>query len=36
VRERFLAGLDDIGISLKQVDAISSFESKRPEWLPTA
>ena len=36
VRERFLAGLDDIGISLKQVDAISSFESNRPEWLPTA
>jgi 3-isopropylmalate/(R)-2-methylmalate dehydratase small subunit len=36
VRERFLAGLDDIGISLKQTDAISSYESKRPDWLPTA
>ena len=36
VRERFLAGLDDIGISLKQTDAISSYEATRPEWLPTA
>ena len=36
VRERFLAGLDDIGISLKQTDAISSYESTRPDWLPTA
>jgi 3-isopropylmalate/(R)-2-methylmalate dehydratase small subunit len=36
VRERFLAGLDDIGISLKQTDAISSYEANRPGWLPTA
>jgi 3-isopropylmalate/(R)-2-methylmalate dehydratase small subunit len=36
VRERFLAGLDDIAISLKQTDAISSYESTRPNWLPTA
>jgi 3-isopropylmalate/(R)-2-methylmalate dehydratase small subunit len=36
VRERFLAGLDDIGISLQQVDAISSFEGTRAKWLPTA
>jgi 3-isopropylmalate/(R)-2-methylmalate dehydratase small subunit len=36
VRERFLAGLDDIGISLQQVDAISSYESTRAKWLPTA
>src|SRR3954463_9052730 len=36
VRERFLAGLDDIGISLQQVDEISSFESTRAAWLPTA
>jgi 3-isopropylmalate/(R)-2-methylmalate dehydratase small subunit len=36
VRERFLAGLDDIAISLKQTDAISSYESTRPDWLPTA
>jgi 3-isopropylmalate/(R)-2-methylmalate dehydratase small subunit len=33
VRERFLAGLDDIGISLKQTDAIASYESTRPNWL---
>jgi 3-isopropylmalate/(R)-2-methylmalate dehydratase small subunit len=36
VRERFLAGLDDIGISLQQVDAISTYESTRAKWLPTA
>lgn len=33
-RERFLEGLDDIGLSLRHVDAIDSFESARPGWLP--
>jgi 3-isopropylmalate/(R)-2-methylmalate dehydratase small subunit len=36
VRERFLEGLDDIGITLRSADAISQFESTRPSWLPTA
>jgi 3-isopropylmalate/(R)-2-methylmalate dehydratase small subunit len=36
VRERFLEGLDDIGITLRTEDAITSFESSRPDWLPTA
>jgi 3-isopropylmalate/(R)-2-methylmalate dehydratase small subunit len=36
VRERFLEGLDDIGITLRTEDAITSFEQQRPTWLPTA
>jgi len=36
VRERFLEGLDDIGITLRTEDAITSFEARRPGWLPTA
>jgi len=36
VRERFLEGLDDIGITLRTEDLITSFEATRPGWLPTA
>ncbi len=35
-RERFLEGLDDIGITLRSADAIGDFEALRPDWLPTA
>jgi 3-isopropylmalate/(R)-2-methylmalate dehydratase small subunit len=35
-RERFLEGLDDIGITLRDGAAIDAFESTRPAWLPTA
>ncbi len=35
VRHRFLEGLDDIGITLAQGDAIDSYETARPAWLPT-
>ena len=35
-RERFLEGLDDIGISLRHADAIADYESTRPAWLPAA
>ncbi len=35
-RERFLQGLDDIGITLRTEEAITAFESQRPTWLPTA
>jgi 3-isopropylmalate/(R)-2-methylmalate dehydratase small subunit len=35
-RERFLEGLDDIALSLRQADAIDAFEQQRPDWLPTA
>ena len=33
-QERFLQGLDDIGITLRHVGDIDSFESRRPAWLP--
>ncbi|MGQ0830286.1 MAG: 3-isopropylmalate dehydratase small subunit [Microthrixaceae bacterium] len=35
-RERFLQGLDDIGITLRTETAISTYEQQRPTWLPTA
>lgn len=35
-RERFLEGLDDIGLSLRHEASISSFEADRPSWLPSA
>lgn len=34
-RHRFLEGLDDIGITMSRGDAIDSFESSRPSWLPS-
>ncbi len=35
-QERFLQGLDDIGITMRSVDDIGSFETTRAAWLPTA
>ncbi|MEM9607815.1 MAG: 3-isopropylmalate dehydratase small subunit [Actinomycetota bacterium] len=34
-QERFLEGLDDVGISLRSVDAIDTHEAARPAWLPS-
>jgi 3-isopropylmalate/(R)-2-methylmalate dehydratase small subunit len=34
-RDRFLRGLDDIGITLEHVDAIASYEERRPAWYPS-
>jgi 3-isopropylmalate/(R)-2-methylmalate dehydratase small subunit len=34
-RWRLLEGLDDIGLTLRHVDAIDSFEQRRPSWHPT-
>ena len=34
--ERFLEGLDDIGITLRNVEAIDSYETERSDWLPSA
>lgn len=34
-RERFLRGLDDIGITLQHEDAIAAYEARRPAWLPS-
>ena len=33
-QERFLGGLDDIGLPLGPADAIDAYESSRPTWLP--
>ncbi|NGP06929.1 3-isopropylmalate dehydratase small subunit [Rhodococcus sp. 14C212] len=33
-RWRLLEGLDDIGLTLRQVEAISAFENVRPSWKP--
>ena len=33
-RHRLLEGLDDIGLSLRNVDAITAFEASRPAWMP--
>ena len=34
VRHRFLEGLDDIGITLRDAGAIDAFETGRAAWLP--
>lgn len=33
-RMRLLEGLDDIGLTLRNVDAIARYEADRPGWLP--
>jgi 3-isopropylmalate/(R)-2-methylmalate dehydratase small subunit len=35
VQHRFLEGLDDIGITLRKTDAISTYEDARADWYPT-
>ena len=35
-QQRFLEGLDDIGITLRYADDISDYEAKREGWLPSA
>jgi 3-isopropylmalate/(R)-2-methylmalate dehydratase small subunit len=35
-RDRLLAGLDDIGLTLRRADAIATYEAGRPAWLPQA
>jgi 3-isopropylmalate/(R)-2-methylmalate dehydratase small subunit len=34
-RWRLLEGLDDIALTLRETDAIDTFERSRPAWLPT-
>ena len=34
-QERFLKGLDDIGITLSHADDIDTYESQRAAWLPS-
>jgi 3-isopropylmalate/(R)-2-methylmalate dehydratase small subunit len=33
-RWRLMEGLDDIGLTLRNVDEITEFERRRPSWLP--
>ncbi|MGO8863822.1 MAG: 3-isopropylmalate dehydratase small subunit [Acidimicrobiales bacterium] len=35
-RERLLNGWDDIGLTLRHVDAITDYEKRRPAFLPSA
>jgi len=35
-RWRLMAGLDDIGLTLRHADAITAYEARRPAWLPSA
>jgi 3-isopropylmalate/(R)-2-methylmalate dehydratase small subunit len=35
-RWRLMAGLDDIGLTLRHADAITAYEARRPGWLPSA
>lgn len=34
-QHRLLQGLDDVGLTLRHADAITTFESARPDFLPT-
>jgi 3-isopropylmalate/(R)-2-methylmalate dehydratase small subunit len=34
-QHRLLNGLDDIGLTLKSADAITTYESARSAWMPT-
>lgn len=33
-RERLVNGWDDIGLTLRHLDEIDTYESQRPDWLP--
>lgn len=35
IRWRLLEGLDDIGLTLRHVDAVAAYEATRAPWLPT-
>ena len=34
VRWRIMEGLDDIGLTLQNLEAIEAYEAKRPSWMP--
>lgn len=35
IQERFLQGLDDIGLTMRHTSDIDGFEARRPSWLPS-
>ena len=34
VRWRWMEGLDDIGLTLQNIEAIKDYEARRPAWMP--
>lgn len=34
VRWRLMEGLDDIGLTLQNIEAIKDYEARRPAWMP--
>ena len=34
VRRRLMEGLDDIGLTLQNIEAIKDYEARRPAWMP--
>ena len=35
-QQRFLEGLDDIGLTMHHLEEIEAYETKRPAWIPTS
>ena len=35
IQQRFLEGLDDIGLTMRHLEEIAAYETKRPAWIPT-
>ncbi len=36
IQQRFLEGLDDIGLTMRHLEEIEVYETKRPAWIPTS
>ena len=36
IQQRFLEGLDDIGLTMRHLEEIAAYETKRPAWIPTS
>ena len=36
IQQRFLEGLDDIGLTMRHLEKIAAYETKRPAWIPTS
>ncbi len=36
IQQRFLKGLDDIGLTMRHLEEIEVYETKRPAWIPTS
>lgn len=36
IQQRFLEGLDDIGLTMRHLEEIAAYETTRPAWIPTS